>query len=127
MEVLTSSKVVSSKIIHDKVQLLVHTPKGEQVMEADVVLSAAGISSNIENIGLELSGIKTEKDKVKVNEFYQTNMEGVYAIGDIVHGPALAHVASAEGIIAAEQMKQVIILNRSIIIIFPDVLIVFRK
>ncbi|MDB5227528.1 MAG: hypothetical protein JWN78_1721 [Bacteroidota bacterium] len=105
MQVLTSSKVVSSKIIHDKVQLLVNTPKGEQVMEADIVLSAAGIASNIENIGLELSGIETEKDKVKVKEFYQTNVEGVYAIGDIVHGPALAHVASAEGIIAAEHMN----------------------
>jgi len=104
MTILTSSKVLSSKIDGDKVQLLVNTPKGEQVIEADVVLSAAGVSTNIENIGLELTGIKTESDKVKVNAFYQTNIEGVYAIGDIVKGQALAHVASAEGIIAVEYM-----------------------
>jgi len=104
MTILTSSKVLSSKIDGDKVQLLVNTPKGEEVIEADIVLSAAGVSTNIENIGLELSGILTENDKVKVNAFYQTNIEGVYAIGDIVKGQALAHVASAEGIIAVEHM-----------------------
>ena len=104
MTILTSSKVLSSKIDQDKVQLLVSTPKGEQIIEADIVLSAAGIATNIENIGLEITGVKTENDKVKVNAFYQTNVDGVYAIGDIVKGQALAHVASAEGIIAAEHM-----------------------
>ncbi len=104
MQVLTSSRVLSSRIENDRVQLLVNTPKGEQVIEADVVLSAAGVVANIENIGLELCGIQTENDKVKVNAFYQTNVEGVYAIGDIVKGQALAHVASAEGIIAVEHM-----------------------
>jgi dihydrolipoamide dehydrogenase len=104
MKIWTSSKVVSSKVAADHVQLLVQTPKGEQVMDADIVLSAAGVASNIENIGLELCEIKTENGKVVVNAFYQTNAEGVYAIGDIVKGPALAHVASAEGIIAAEHM-----------------------
>ena len=104
MTILTSSKVLSSKIIDDKVQLLVNTSKGEQVIETDIVLSAAGVSTNIENIGLELTGIKTVQDKVEVNAFYQTNVDGVYAIGDIVKGQALAHVASAEGIIAIEHM-----------------------
>jgi dihydrolipoamide dehydrogenase len=104
MTILTSSKVLSSKIDQDKVQLLVNTPKGEQIIEADIVLSAAGIATNIENIGLEITGVQTENDKVKVNAFYQTNVDGVYAIGDIVKGQALAHVASAEGIIAAEHM-----------------------
>ena len=104
MTILTSSRVLNSKINEDKVQLLVNTPKGEQIIDADIVLSAAGVSTNIENIGLELTGIQTENDKVKVNAYYQTNVEGVYAIGDIVKGQALAHVASAEGIIAVEHM-----------------------
>jgi dihydrolipoamide dehydrogenase len=104
MTILTSSKVLTSKIENDKVHLLVNTQKGEQVIEADVVLSAAGVVANLENIGLELCGIQSENDKVKVNAFYQTNVEGVYAIGDIVKGQALAHVASAEGIIAVEHM-----------------------
>lgn len=104
MTILTSSKVLSTKIDNDKVQLLVNTKTGEQIIEADVVLSAAGVVANIENVGLELCGIQTENDKVKVNAYYQTNVEGVYAIGDIVKGQALAHVASAEGIIAVEHM-----------------------
>jgi dihydrolipoamide dehydrogenase len=104
MTILTSSKVLSTKIDNEKVQLLVNTKTGEQVIETDIVLSAAGVVANIENIGLELCGIQTENDKVKVNAFYQTNVEGVYAIGDIVKGQALAHVASAEGIIAVEHM-----------------------
>lgn len=104
MTILTSSRVLNSKINEDKVQLLVNTPKGEQIIEADIVLSAAGVATNIENIGLELTGIQTENDKVKVNVYYQTNIDGVYAIGDIVKGQALAHVASAEGIIAVEHM-----------------------
>ena len=104
MTILTSSRVLNSKINEDKVQLLVNTPKGEQIIDADIVLSAAGVSTNIENIGLELTGIQTENDRVKVNAYYQTNVEGVYAIGDIVKGQALAHVASAEGIIAVEHM-----------------------
>ncbi|MFN8237321.1 MAG: dihydrolipoyl dehydrogenase [Chitinophagales bacterium] len=104
MNILTSSKVLSSKVENEKVQLLVNTPTGEQVIETEIVLSAAGVTANIENIGLELCGIETENNKVKVNAYYRTNVEGVYAIGDIVKGQALAHVASAEGIIAAEHM-----------------------
>jgi dihydrolipoamide dehydrogenase len=75
----------------------------EQI-ECDVVLSAVGVTSNIENLGLEQCGIKTEKGKVIVDSYYKTNVEGLYAIGDIVKGQALAHVASAEGIICVENI-----------------------
>ncbi len=75
-----------------------------EIMKADVVLSAVGVSTNIENIGLEGLGIKTDRGQVLVDEYYRTNVDGVYAIGDIVHGPALAHVASAEGIICVEKI-----------------------
>jgi dihydrolipoamide dehydrogenase len=66
--------------------------------------SAVGVTTNLENLGLEETGVKTEKGKVKVDDYYKTNVDGVYAIGDIVHGPALAHVASAEGIICVEKI-----------------------
>jgi dihydrolipoamide dehydrogenase len=87
-------------------QCVVHvkTPKGEEQIECDVVLSAVGVQANIEGIGLEELGIKTEKGKIAVDEFYQTNVSGVYAIGDCVPGQALAHVASAEGIICVEKI-----------------------
>lgn len=75
-----------------------------EVIECDVVLSAAGVSPNTENIGLETLGIKTDRGLVLVDEYYQTNVPGVFAIGDIVPGPALAHVASAEGIICVEKI-----------------------
>ncbi len=78
--------------------------KGEEVIDCDVVLSAVGVSTNLEGIGLEDIGVKTEKGKVLVDDYYQTNQKGVYAIGDIVHGPALAHVASAEGITCVEKI-----------------------
>jgi len=82
----------------------VKTPTGEIKVEADVVLSAVGVATNLENIGLEETGVKTEKGRVVVDDFYRTNVPGVYAIGDIVKGPALAHVASAEGIICVEKI-----------------------
>lgn len=82
----------------------VKTPTGEIKVEADVVLSAVGVATNLEGIGLEDIGVKTEKGKVIVDDFYKTNVAGVYAIGDIVKGPALAHVASAEGIICVEKI-----------------------
>lgn len=82
----------------------VKTPTGEIKIEADVVLSAVGVATNLEGIGLEDVGVKTEKGKVVVDDFYRTNVPGVYAIGDIVKGPALAHVASAEGIICVENI-----------------------
>jgi dihydrolipoamide dehydrogenase len=74
-------------------------------VEADIVLSAVGIATNLEGIGLEDVGIKAEKGKVDVDEFYQTNVPGYYAIGDIVHGPALAHTASHEGITCVEKIS----------------------
>ncbi len=83
----------------------VKTPEGEVKLEADVVLSAVGVATNLEGRGLEEVGVKTEKGKVLVDDFYKTNVSGVYAIGDIVKGPALAHVASAEGIICVEKIK----------------------
>jgi dihydrolipoamide dehydrogenase len=82
----------------------VNTKKGEETIEADVVLSAVGIAPNTQDIGLEDVGIEMEKDKIKVDDFYATNKEGYYAIGDIVHGPALAHVASHEGITCVEKI-----------------------
>lgn len=82
----------------------VKTPTGEIKLEADIVLSAVGVATNLENLGLEEVGVKHEKGKVLVDDFYKTNVPGVYAIGDIVKGPALAHVASAEGIICVEKI-----------------------
>jgi dihydrolipoamide dehydrogenase len=82
----------------------VKTPTGEIKVEADIVLSAVGVATNLEGIGLEEVGVKTEKGRVVVDDFYKTNVAGVYAIGDIVKGPALAHVASAEGIICVEKI-----------------------
>lgn len=76
----------------------------EETIECDVVLSAAGVSPNTEDIGLEALGIETDKGIIKVNEYYETNVAGIYAIGDVVPGPALAHVASAEGIICVEKI-----------------------
>ena len=72
-------------------------------MTAELLLSAVGIKSNIEGLGLENLEIKTEKDKILVDDFYKTNVDGFYAIGDVVNGPALAHVASAEGITCIEK------------------------
>jgi len=82
----------------------VKTKKGEEILEADIVLSAVGITANIENIGLEDVGIATDKGRILVNDFYQTNIPGYYAIGDVIPGPALAHVASAEGINCVEKI-----------------------
>jgi dihydrolipoamide dehydrogenase len=82
----------------------VKTPTGEIKLECDVVLSAVGVTTNLENLGLEEVGVKTDKGKVLVDDFYKTNVPGVYAIGDIVKGQALAHVASAEGIICVEKI-----------------------
>jgi dihydrolipoamide dehydrogenase len=104
MKVITSSSVEEVDTSGDKCKVKIKTPKGEETIEADIVLSAVGITTNIEGIGLEENGIKTEKDKIVVDEFYRTSVEGVYAIGDVVSGQALAHVASAEGIICVEKI-----------------------
>ena len=104
MKVLTSSSVESVDTSGDKCKVSIKTKKGEEVVEVDIVLSAVGITPNTDGIGLEELGIETEKGWVKVDEFYKTNVEGIYAIGDILAGPALAHVASAEGIVCVEKI-----------------------
>lgn len=104
MTIMTNSSVEAVDTKGAGCKVSVKTAKGMETIECDVVLSAVGIQTNLENIGLETLGIKTEKGKVVVDDYYQTNVPGVYAIGDIVHGPALAHVASAEGIICVEKI-----------------------
>jgi dihydrolipoamide dehydrogenase len=104
MTVYTSSEVTSVDTKGKACVAKVKTPAGEISVEADVVLSAVGITSNLENLGLEDTGVKTEKGKILVDDFYRTSVAGVYAIGDIVKGQALAHVASAEGIICVEKI-----------------------
>ena len=104
IKILTSTEVTSVDTSGDGVKATIKTKKGEEVLEADMVLSAVGIKTNIENIGLEDVGIVTDRDKILVNDFYQTNIPGYYAIGDVTPGPALAHVASAEGILCVEKI-----------------------
>ena len=104
IKILTSTEVTSVDTSGEGVKATLKTKKGEEVLEADMVLSAVGIKTNIENIGLEDVGIVTDRDKILVNDFYQTNIPGYYAIGDVTPGPALAHVASAEGILCVEKI-----------------------
>lgn len=104
MKFMTSSEVTKVDTKGKGCKVTVKTPKGEETLECEIVLSAVGIATNIEGIGLEAAGVKTEKGKVVVDDFYKTNVEGVYAIGDIVKGQSLAHVASAEGIICVEKI-----------------------
>ena len=106
VKIMTSSELIESEATKDKVDVKIKDPNGEIInMTADIVLSAVGIKSNIEGLGLENVEIKTEKDKILVDDFYKTNVDGFYAIGDVVNGPALAHVASAEGITCIEKIK----------------------
>lgn len=105
IKIMTSSEVTKVDTSGEGVKAYVKTDKGEVVLEADVLLSAVGIKTNIENIGLEAVGIKTERDKIVVDEYCRTNVPGYYAIGDVTPGQALAHVASAEGILCVEKIK----------------------
>lgn len=104
IDVLTSAEVTSVDTSGNGVKAKVKTANGEVTLEADVLLSAAGVSANIEGIGLEQLGVKTDKGKISVDKYYQTNVPGIYAIGDCVPGQALAHVASKEGIICVESI-----------------------
>jgi dihydrolipoamide dehydrogenase len=104
IEVLTETSVEAVNITGKLCKVTIKTEKGTQELEAEVVLSAVGYTPNLENLGLETLGVKVENNRVVVDEFYRTNIEGVYAIGDIVKGPALAHVASAEGITCVEKI-----------------------
>lgn len=105
IKVLTKSEVTQVDTSGEQCKVTVKTPKGEEIFEVDIVLSAVGITANIENIGLEEVGIQAERGKILVDTFYKTNIEGYYAIGDVVPGPALAHTASHEGIICVERIS----------------------
>lgn len=104
MEVLTSSTVKSVDTSGEKCKVTIETRKGQEIRDCDIVLSAVGVTPNLENLGLETVGIKVEKNKVVVDDYFKTSVDGIYAIGDIVRGPALAHVASAEGIVCVEKI-----------------------
>jgi dihydrolipoamide dehydrogenase len=104
IEIYTNSEVTSVDTSGQGVKAKVKTPNGEITLEADILLSAVGVAANIENIGLEQLGIKTEKGKIVIDKFLQTNVPGIYAIGDCTPGQALAHVATKEGIVAAEHI-----------------------
>ena len=102
--IMTNTEVTAVDTKGKGVMATVKTKKGEEQLQGDIVLSAVGIKTNIENIGLEDVGIAVDRDKILVDDFYQTNMPGYYAIGDVTKGPALAHVASAEGILCVEKI-----------------------
>ncbi|MEI6696130.1 MAG: dihydrolipoyl dehydrogenase [Bacteroidota bacterium] len=104
MKVMTEANVESVDTSSEVCKVTINTKKGQVVVEAEVVLSAVGIATNLEGLGLDETGIVYDKGKIIVDEFYASNVEGYYAIGDIVHGPALAHVASHEGIICVEKI-----------------------
>lgn len=105
IEVLTGTSVEQASTTKNGCEVKIKNAKGEsQVIECDIVLSAVGVQTNIENIGLETLGVKVDKGRIITNEFYQTNIPGIYAIGDVTTGPALAHVASHEGIVCVEKI-----------------------
>ncbi|MEC8211544.1 MAG: FAD-dependent oxidoreductase, partial [Bacteroidota bacterium] len=104
IKVMTSAEVTTVNTSGKVVKANIKTKDGEEEISADIVLSAVGIKTNIENIGLEELGIATDIDKILVDDFYQTNVPGYYAIGDVTSGQALAHVASAEGILCVEKI-----------------------
>ncbi|MBR0073594.1 MAG: dihydrolipoyl dehydrogenase [Bacteroidales bacterium] len=104
MKVMTSASVEKVDIDGDICHVTIQSKKGTEVVDADIVLSAVGVITNLEGIGLEEVGIAIERTKIVVDDYYRTNVEGYYAIGDVVHGPALAHVASAEALVCVEKI-----------------------
>ena len=104
MKVMTDSSVESVDTSGEKCKVTIKTPKGLEVLDTDIVFSAVGITTNLEGIGLEEAGVKIENGKIAVDDYYRTSVAGIFAIGDIVHGPALAHVASAEAIVCVEKL-----------------------
>ncbi len=104
MKVMTSASVEKVDIEGDICRVSVQSKKGTEVIEADIVLSAVGVTTNLENMGLDETGIAVERTKIIVDDYYRTNVDGYYAIGDVVHGPALAHVASAEALVCVEKI-----------------------
>ncbi|MDR1005401.1 MAG: dihydrolipoyl dehydrogenase [Bacteroidales bacterium] len=106
MKVMTNASVEKVDVTAEgKCRVTIQTKKGEETVEADIVLSAVGVEPNTQKIGLEETGVKTERQKVVVDDFYRTNVKGIYAIGDIVHGQALAHVASKEALVCVDAIK----------------------
>ncbi|MFA7447725.1 MAG: dihydrolipoyl dehydrogenase [Weeksellaceae bacterium] len=104
VKIMTGAEVTSVDTSGSGVKATVKTKKGEEVLEADILLSAVGVVANIENLGLEEVGIQIEKGKIAINDFCQTNVAGYYAIGDVVHGQDLAHLASAQAILCVEKI-----------------------
>ena len=104
INIMTSAEVTAVDTKGKGCKVTVKSKKGEETINCDIVLSAVGVTTNLEGIGLEEVGVATDKGKVIVDDYYRTNIPGIYAIGDIVHGPALAHVASAEGITCVEKI-----------------------
>lgn len=105
MKVMSEANVEKVEVDNDICHVYVKDKKGKEIqIDADVVLSAVGVQTNIENLGLEELGIQVERGKIVVDDYYRTNVEGVYAIGDIVHGPALAHVSSQEALVCVEKL-----------------------
>lgn len=104
IKIYTEAEVTGVDTAGKTCKVAVKTKKGEEILDAEVVLSAVGVAANIEGIGLEDAGVVTDKGKIVVDDFYKTNIPGIYAIGDVVKGQALAHVASAEGIICVEKI-----------------------
>ena len=119
IKVMTSSSVESVDTSGALCKVQIKTKKGMIEEEAEVVMSAVGVTPNLENLGLETLGIQTENGKVKVDAWYRTNIPGIYAIGDIVAGPALAHVASAEGITCVEKIAGKEPPSLAVVIILP--------
>lgn len=104
IQIKTNSEVTAVDTKGSKCKVHIKTAKGEEVIETDIVLSAVGVSANVENIGLESRGVALDGGRIKVDDYYRTNQPDVYAIGDVIKGPWLAHVASAEGIICVEKI-----------------------
>jgi len=104
INIMVSSNVEAVEVKGDTCVVKVKTASGVETLEAEIVLSAVGVTANLENLGLEELGVVTDKGKVIVDDFYRTNVNGIYAIGDIVRGPALAHVATAEGMVCIENI-----------------------
>jgi dihydrolipoamide dehydrogenase len=104
VDIMVNSEVTAVDTSGAGVKATVKTANGNVTLEADVLLSAVGVACNVEGIGLEENNIKTDKGRITVDKYYQTNIPGIYAIGDVTPGQALAHVASKEAIICVENI-----------------------
>lgn len=131
IEIMTNASVESVDSSGDILKATVKTQNGEVTLEAEIVLSAVGVTANLEGIGLEETGVKTDKGRIVVDKFYQTNIPGIYAIGDCAPGQALAHVASKEGIICVENIgyteKNIITSQKGLITIMSRVAPIARQ